>query len=72
MSRLIDKQPNYERKRITMCVWRQIHCGLSLINKHGGHEIVVTVGELEISSLYIPGQKKEPGDNSLSILDFPG
>ena len=31
MSRLIYKQPNYERKRITRCVWRQSHCGLSLI-----------------------------------------
>ena len=30
MSILIDNQPNYERKRITRCVWRQNHCGLSL------------------------------------------
>ena len=30
MSRLINKQPNYERKRNTRCVWRQNHCGLSL------------------------------------------
>ena len=30
MSRLIGKQPNCERKRLTRCVWRRNHCGLSL------------------------------------------
>ena len=29
MSRLIDEQPNCERKCITRCVWRRNHCGLS-------------------------------------------
>ena len=33
MSRLINKQPTYERKRITGCVWRLNHCGLSLSKK---------------------------------------
>ena len=30
MSRLINKQPNRERKRISRCVLRRNHCGLSL------------------------------------------
>ena len=44
MSRLINKQPNYGRKRITKCVWCQNHCGLVSKTNYGSFGNVEVCG----------------------------